>query len=104
LTWPTWTFVGPLTSVTLANSGRSFTLTRTLLAGESITVTTDPRIGPRAVDGTGASVWSSIAAPFDLWPLNPGRQSVTATIVGSTSASSATMTYEGRWNSGLPYA
>lgn len=98
LSHPTWTLTGPLTQVVATWSrpgapSRSWTLTRTLTAGQVLVVTSDPRrASVRLADGT--SVWSSLAPPFDLWPLVPGSQQVTVSVVGGATGTTVVMDHD----------
>jgi len=82
-TWPTWVISGTVETVTATHedTGREWVLDCDGLTGP-ITVVTDPRTAS-VTDGAGASQWQALAAPFDLWPLTPGSQRVTVTVVGA---------------------
>lgn len=93
--WPFWTFHGPFTAITLANdsSGRSLTLTHTA-AGTANAVTIQTRPGQTAIlDEAGANLWNGLSAGYSLWPLLRGRNDITITVSGSTSATLARMVY-----------
>lgn len=57
-TWPTWTIRGPMTSLTATNHSRSesFTLTHTLAAGQTLTISSRPIqvLGPTGENLVGA--------------------------------------------------
>lgn len=92
--WPRWTIRGPATGATIRHveSGRQFTLTGTVSAGGSIVVDTSPWVamttGLQVRGGDGANLWNRLQPPFDLWPLPPGEQTVTLTVLGATAATS----------------
>lgn len=91
-TWPTWVISGAVESVTATHedTGREWVLDCTGLTGP-ITVVTDP-ITAAVTDGAGASQWQALAAPFDLWPLTPGSQRVTVTVVGADATTEVSAT------------
>lgn len=101
--WPIWTVTGPATLITMtrADTGDAFTLDPTatghgpLLAGQSVTITTDPP-SVRYQDGTnwvGGLNWPSAA----LWSLAPGDTPVTLEVDGAGSGTSVTMSYYTRY-------
>lgn len=97
--YPVWTITGPGTP-TLHNTttGRSFGFGVALAAGETVTVDTR-RPGPSAVDGTGADRWGDLtkSSPRDLWPLVQGRNDLSLTLSGSSSASTIRLSYTRQW-------
>jgi hypothetical protein len=93
--WPRWTTSGPASSITIAHaeSGRSWTAVGNLSPTGSLVVDTNPRVamttGRQVTNGAGtAQNWSWLQPPFDLWPLPPGEQTVTLTVLGATAATS----------------
>jgi hypothetical protein len=94
-TYPSWSFVGPFTMVTVANatSGESFTITYTAASPTDIIyVVTNPG-GSYVVDQTGTNRWDTLTAGYSLWPLKSGDNTVNVTLVGATVASSATLSF-----------
>jgi hypothetical protein len=104
-TWPVWTITGPASMVTITrtDTGESFTLDPNaagvahgnLLAGQTVTVTTDPP-SVRYQDGTnwvGALNWPSAA----LWGLEPGDTPVTISLTGASAGSSVTAAVTARY-------
>lgn len=101
--WPEWTITGPASLVTFTHSGSgdAFTLDPTavghgpLLAGEQVTVSTDPpRV--RYQDGTnwiGALDWPGAV----LWGLEPGGNAVTFQLDGSGPGSAVDLSYNPRY-------
>lgn len=101
--WPEWTITGPASLVTFTHSGSgdAFTLDPTavghgpLLAGEQVTVSTDPpRV--RYQDGTnwiGALDWPGAV----LWGLEPGGNAVTFQLDGSGLGSAVDLSYNPRY-------
>jgi hypothetical protein len=120
--WPRYVINGPATLITVTNtytmpdpSGdpedppitvvRTFTIDPNatgiahgdLLLGEQVTVSTRP-MRVRGPDGT--SVWTAaLGYPdnADLWPLQPGLNTVTFTISGADDGSSIIGSYRPRW-------
>jgi hypothetical protein len=81
--WPTWRLTGPARALTAINpgAGGGFTLTHTLAAGQTITITTNrPTVrGPAGENLAEALSWPRAV----LWPLRPGQNPVTVQVVGA---------------------
>jgi hypothetical protein len=101
--WPEWTVTGPATSIvfTREDTGDAFTLDMTatshgpLLAGETVTIATDP---PSVRSGTGENLISGLDWPDAvLWPLPPGQTPVTFQLNGSGPTSAVDMTFYPRY-------
>lgn len=89
--WPKWTFRGPLTSITAANNtrGESFTLTYTLLRGETLTMSTRP-IRVRGKNGEVAQNALNLLAGGIPWRLDAKTTTdITFTANGSATESAA---------------
>lgn len=83
--WPDWTITGPCTAVTAtsATTGHTWTITYTLLAGETITVETGgSRPGVRGPAGQVLSTALNWPTAY-LWPLMPGDNSVSFSVAGA---------------------
>lgn len=95
--WPVWTIHGPCTQMkaTNATTGQSFTLTYNLLAGETITITTDrPTVrGPAGQNVVNALNWPSAY----LWGLLPGANTVQFVAAGSGEGSSVELAFHARY-------
>jgi hypothetical protein len=101
--WPTWTITGPASGATMTNldTGESFSVDPTavghglLLAGEQVTVTTDPpRV--RYQDGsiwTGALNWPSAV----LWSLRKGVNHVSFQVDGVGDGSAVEVSFNARY-------
>lgn len=93
--YPTWTFIGPFTQVTLGNSttGKSFTLNYTAAtSANTLTVVTDP--GESYVqDESGTNRWDALTAGYSLWPLTPEINTINVALVGAGVGTSARMSY-----------
>ncbi|MFG3154222.1 phage tail protein [Streptomyces sp. NPDC048219] len=101
--WPTWIITGPATSIafTRDDTGESFTLDMEatahgpLLAGETVTVSTDP---PRARSGTGENLITGLNFPEAvLWSIPPGETPVVFQLNGAEAGSSVDLTYFPRY-------
>ncbi|MBU8549797.1 phage tail family protein [Streptomyces sp. Babs14] len=101
--WPTWQITGPATSITFTRSdtGQAFTLDMAatphgaLLAGETVTISTDP---PRARSGTGENLVAGLNWPEAvLWSLPPGETAVVFQLNGAEAGSAVDLTYYPRY-------
>ncbi|MBL3670645.1 phage tail protein [Streptomyces sp. M2CJ-2] len=101
--WPTWRITGPATSITFTrnDTGARFTLDMTdtvhgaLLAGETVTISTDP---PRARSATDENLMTGLNWPAAvLWSLPPGRTPVTFQLNGAEEGSAVDLTYYPRY-------
>ncbi|MFF3190562.1 phage tail family protein [Streptomyces misionensis] len=105
--WPTWTITGPASLITFTHqgTGQAFTLDPSavghgaLLAGETVTVRTDPprvRYQDGSPDGSnwvGALDWPSAV----LWGLAPGDNAVSFTLAGSGPGSAVDLVFNPRY-------
>jgi hypothetical protein len=105
IVWPEWTVTGPASLVTFTrdDTGEEFVLDPdataighgALLAGEQVTITTDPpRV--RYEDGSnwvGALNWPGAV----LWGLAPGDNGVSFQLDGSSTGSAVDMTFHPRY-------
>jgi hypothetical protein len=100
--WPSWKVNGPASAFTATlDTGEAFTLTPSatghgnLLAGEYVTVDTDPpRV--RYMDGsvwTGALSWPGAV----LWALPPGTSAATFALAGAAAGSAVDLTFYPRY-------
>jgi hypothetical protein len=99
--WPSWVITGPASEIiaTSNTTGESWTLTPSdpstghgdLLAGETITITTDPPSvrGPLGENWSGALDWPTAV----LWSLRPGENDIEYTVTGSGVTTSISLTY-----------
>lgn len=95
--WPEWVLTGPATSLTATNldTGEAFTLTYTLTAGQTLTVTTDP---PTVRGPTGQNLTTALSWPGAvLWGLEPGRNAVNFAVTGAGVGSSIELRYTPRF-------
>ncbi|MGW5122961.1 phage tail protein [Streptomyces sp. NPDC004069] len=102
--WPTWTITGPASLITFthAGTGEAFALNPSapgvghgnLLAGEQVTVSTDPPMvrGPDGSNWVGALNWPAAT----LWGLAPGNNPVTFQLDGSGPDSAVDLTFYAR--------
>ncbi|WP_409469057.1 phage tail protein [Streptomyces sp. HC307] len=101
--WPAWTITGPASVITFTrgDTGDSFTLDMAdtvhgpLLAGETVTVSTDP---PRVRSGTGENLVAGLNWPYAvLWSLPPGETPVTFQLDGAAAGSAVDLTFYPRY-------
>ncbi|MBQ1096342.1 phage tail family protein [Streptomyces sp. b94] len=101
--WPTWTVTGPATSIvfTREDTGDAFTLDMeatahgALLAGETVTISTDP---PRVRSDTGENLVDGLNWPEAvLWSLPPGETPVVFQLNGAETGSAVDLTYYPRY-------
>ncbi|MFD3483775.1 phage tail protein [Streptomyces sp. NPDC058665] len=101
--WPTWTVTGPATAITFTrdDTGVSFTLTMAdtvhgdLLAGETVTISTDP---PRVRSDTDENLLKGLDWPGAvLWSLPPGETPVTFQLDGAEAGSAVDLTFYPRY-------
>lgn len=103
--WPTWTITGPASSITFTHTGtgESFTLNPNaaaighgnLLAGEQVTISTDP---PRVRYQNGDNWVGGLDWPAaSLWGLEPGDNAVTFTLSGSGAGSAVDLSFNPRY-------
>ena len=92
--FPVWTVVGPGTNfVAQSAAGQQLRWTGTLAAGELLTL--DCRTAS-VRDGTGANRYGQLAPAPKFWPVPPGTSVATASLEGTTAASSITCTWQAR--------
>lgn len=97
--WPVWTITGPGTpTLTNSTTGRSFSFTTALGAGEQRIVDTRPGM-VSAVDQSGNDWWGDLVktSPRDLWQLIRGVNDLNLALLGATSDSSIQLAYARRW-------
>lgn len=102
--WPTWTFTGPCSGVTVTRSdtGASFSLSQELGRGDQVVVRTDPREPSwrRITDGGGVNVWGIVAGDFpDLFGFPPTGCHVQVTVDGATEDSAVQVQASPRYRS-----
>lgn len=95
--WPEWTITGPATEVVATNvtTGEAFTLTGTLTAGQTVTITTDPPsvTGPSDANWLGLLDWPSAV----LWGLTPGVNEVQFTVTGAAAGTLISLSFARRY-------
>lgn len=91
--WPIWVITGPATGLTATNltTGQAFTLTETITAGQTITITTDrPTVrGPADENLAGSLNWPGAY----LWGLAPGDNDIEFAVAGAGTGTQIEMTY-----------
>lgn len=90
--FPTWELTGPMTTATLSHPTEGeLDLTPDLAAGETLTIRTDRRVvaSRKFTREDGSNVWGEVAGDFPvLWPLQPGRQTITVFAAGTVAGQS----------------
>ncbi len=96
--WPEWTITGPATGITASNltTGQAFSLSYTLAATESITMTTDrPTVrGPNGENLVDALDWPVTY----LWGLQPGTNEVSFSVGGAGLGTKVILSYYPRYD------
>ncbi len=95
--WPEWTITGPASAIEATNNttGQTFTITYTLTAGQSITITT---LQPTVRGPVGENIASALNWPAAyLWPLLPGSNSVSFDVTGAGAGTTITLSYHARY-------
>lgn len=101
--WPVWTVTGPASAITFTRgiTGEEFVLNMAatshglLLAGETVTISTDP---PRVRSGTGENLIDGLNWPEAvLWSLPPGETPVTFQLDGAGTGSAVDLVYHPRY-------
>jgi hypothetical protein len=101
--WPEWVITGPASIITFTrnDTGESFTLDMAatahgpLLAGETVTVATDP---PRVRSDSGENLIGGLNWPSAvLWSLPPGETPVVFQLDGAAAGSAVDLTYHPRY-------
>ncbi|KAB2344885.1 phage tail family protein [Actinomadura rudentiformis] len=96
---PVWIITGPgRPTMTNNTTGRSFGLSTTLTAGESVTIDTRPA-NQQAIDNSGQDRWNDLVktSPRDLWSLPSGESRVTVQMAEAGSTSRVELTFMTRW-------
>ena len=97
-TYGVWKITGPLTSVTVVDSGagRSFTFTQTLIAGETWTI--DTRRGVQGVfSPSGSRQRATLNRGAQFWPLRPGQSVVTTQVTGASVGAKVAVSADVLW-------
>lgn len=97
--YPIWTIHGPGTpTLTNLTTGREFSLSVALGAGETITIDTRPA-RQSAIDGLGADRWGDLVktSPRDLWTLVRGTNQLELELASAGTGSKIEMVYHRRW-------
>jgi hypothetical protein len=80
--FPTWTIQGPCTAVEITLDGVGFTYDETLIAGDTIVISSR---AATVVDETGANKYSFLGSAPKLFTIPPGTSSVSITATGADS-------------------
>lgn len=98
-TWPVWTITGPGTNPVLKNltTGKTTSLTITLLAGETLEIDTRPFI-KTITKNDGSNQFSTLSATSSIWSLQKGTNSVQLELSGTTGDSQVAISYFERYH------
>lgn len=95
--WPTWLIAGPMEAMTAVSNttGRQFTITYSLAAGETATITTQR---PTVRGPAGQNIADAINWPVAfLWPLLDGDNDIEIDVEGADSGTSVTLSFSPRF-------
>lgn len=96
--WPVWQIAGPTPGpvVLTHEEGAVLELERELVAGEVVTVDTRP--GHKTVVSTvDGSVYGDLTSDSEMWPLQPGSQTVLVDIPSPGEDAQVILTFRRRW-------
>jgi hypothetical protein len=97
-TYPVWTIRGPATAATISNTttGESFVLTRTLSSSDTAVIDTREGVKSALLNGS-TNLWPNLNSTAVLWPLNPGENSLSLNVTGTSEDSSVQLSYTSRY-------
>jgi hypothetical protein len=98
--YPIWDIYGPGTpTIANATTGRSFTLSNPISAGDSVHVVTQPSQQQVYKTSTSTSIWNQLVinSPRDLWPIVRGSNNISLSMSGSGPGSKIVLTWTRRW-------
>jgi phage-related protein len=97
-TYPVWTIRGPATAATISNTttGESFVLTRTLSSSDTAVIDTREGVKSALLNGS-TNLWPNLNPTAVLWPLNPGENSLSLNVTGTSQDSSVQLSYTSRY-------
>jgi phage-related protein len=97
-TYPVWAIRGPATAATIANvtTGESFTLTRSMSSSDTAVIDTREGVKSALLNGS-TNLWPDLNSAAVLWPLNPGENSLSLTVTGTSEDSSVQLSYTSRY-------
>jgi hypothetical protein len=96
--WPIWVITGPGSAMVLTNNttDEALTLTMALSAGQVLTIDTRP--GKKTVRREdGSNQFSAIDPTSSLWSLQPGNNTISLSLTGTTGASQLQLRYKQRY-------
>ena len=90
--FPVWTINGPMTTATFTNNdtGETFTLTHTLVAGDTVVIDCRERVKTVLLNGT-TNLWPDLDETATLFGLQPDVNDVSLDVSGTTSATQITL-------------
>lgn len=98
--WPIWTIYGPGTAPAIRNltTGKYIKLNTTLASGERITIDTRPD-APSVIGPNGSSLIGVMSNASEMFPLEPGSNTIQVEINDSSGASAAELSFRQRYRS-----
>lgn len=96
--WPIWTITGPASGATLTDrtTGDTIVLSTDLVAGRRIFIDTTPGVKTVKLDN-GTNLYADLDPGSSLFPLQPGANTITVDLVGSTEDSRIDLSYRPRY-------
>ena len=96
--YPVWSVTGPGSGLTLTNNttGKSISLSTTLVAGETLTIDTRPFF-QSVVKGDGTNLFGDLETDPAMWVLQPGTNDISVLLTGATTDSRVTGSYRPRY-------
>lgn len=94
--YPTWRVDGPFTSFTVGIGAAVVSLTRTMTAGQWISVDMTPGV-LTIKDQAGVDRWDDVTA-VEFAPIPPGTSNLVTSVVGSAAGSGVTLTFTPRYS------
>ncbi|MGO2634430.1 MAG: phage distal tail protein [Galactobacter sp.] len=99
--WPTWHVTGPGADLLIENK---FTGDRIFVSGEfrePVTIVTRPQVQDITSEGaTAGELWDRVSLDSALFPLVPGKNEISISMVGASAKSSVRMSYRERFKAG----
>lgn len=97
--WPVWTITGPGANPVLRNltTGTHLGLSKTLVAGEVVTIDTTPLASNPVRDAGGNNLFPLLTAGSERWSLARGLNRLQIEMTGATADSSIVLAYRRRW-------
>lgn len=96
--FPSWEIIGPGEDLRISNGTDVIEIDGEFKAGTTTVINTNPGIGARSMV---PDRWADTSLKSRLFPLNPGRQTITASLVGATTDTMVRLVYRERYLEGV---